>query len=73
MSKIFSLKGKALKLDTASDVEPYIKELRDNADVEELILEGNTIGIGASEALAAVLKDKKKLQVTDIPQILFLR
>lgn len=62
-SKIFSLEGKALKLDTAADVEPHVKALREMQDVEEVRLEGNTIGIEAAAALADVLKSKKTLQV----------
>lgn len=62
--KVFSLEGKGLKLDTAGDVEPHIKALRDNVDVEEVHLQGNTLGIGASEALAKVLGTKKNLQVS---------
>ena len=62
-AKIFSLEGKGLKLDTAEDIEPHIKDLKDNADVEEVRFLGNTLGVGASEALAKVLETKKKLQV----------
>lgn len=66
-SKIFSLEGKGLKLDTAEDLEPHIKDLKANDDVEEVRLLGNTLGIGASEALAKVLETKKKLQVRTYP------
>jgi Ran GTPase-activating protein 1 len=62
-SKIFSLEGKVLKLTSAEDIEPHIKALRENDDVEEVRFLGNTLGIGASEALAKVLETKKKLQV----------
>lgn len=62
-SKVFTLEGKALKLDTAADVEAHLKPLRDMQDVEEVRLQGNTIGIEASAALADVLKTKKTLQV----------
>lgn len=62
-SKVFSLEGKGLKLDTAEDMDKHIKELKDNVDVEEVRFLGNTLGIGASEALAKVLETKKKLQV----------
>lgn len=62
-SKVFSLEGKSLKLDTAEDIEPHIKALKDNEDVEEVRFLGNTLGIGASEALAKILETKKKLQV----------
>lgn len=71
-SKVWSLEGKGLKLDTAEDIESHIKDLRGNADVEEVRLLGNTLGIGASEALAKVLETKKKLQVsTPLPCLFF--
>jgi len=63
MSKIFSLEGKALKLETADDIEPYIKELKENPDVEEILLQGNTLGVEAIKTLADDLKDKKNLKV----------
>jgi Ran GTPase-activating protein 1 len=62
-SKTFSLEGKGLKLTTAEDIAPHLEELKSNEDVEEVKLLGNTLGIGASEALAKVLETKKKLQV----------
>ena len=61
--KVFSLEGKGLKLDTAADVEPHVAPLRHNSVVEEVRLGGNTLGIGASKALAAVLETKKSLRV----------
>jgi Ran GTPase-activating protein 1 len=70
-NKIWSLEGKALKLTTAEDIEAHIKDLRENDDVEEIRLLGNTLGIGASEALAEVLKGKKKLQVRTILTVHF--
>ncbi|KAF2187014.1 ran GTPase activating protein 1 [Zopfia rhizophila CBS 207.26] len=68
-SKIFSLEGKGLKLDTAEDIGPHIKDLKENADVEEVRFLGNTLGIGASEALAKVLETKKTLQVANLADI----
>ncbi|KAF2498444.1 ran GTPase activating protein 1 [Lophium mytilinum] len=68
-TKIFSLEGKGLKLDTAEDIEPHIKALRENDDVEEIKFLGNTLGIGASEALAKVLETKKKLQIVNFADI----
>jgi Ran GTPase-activating protein 1 len=65
-SKVFSLEGKGLKLDTATDVEPHIKPLREMEDVEEVRLQGNTVGIEAAAALADVLKSKKTLQVSPL-------
>lgn len=62
-AKVFSLEGKGLKLTSAEDIEPHIQTLKENEDVEEVRFLGNTLGIGASEALAKVLQTKKKLQV----------
>lgn len=63
-SKVFSLEGQGLKLDTAADIEPHLKALKEMEDVEEVRLLGNSLGIGASEALAKVLETKKSLQVS---------
>lgn len=60
--KVFSLKGKGLKFDTAADLEPHITELRSN-DVEEVQLLGNTFGVEASKLLGEVLATKKNLRV----------
>ena len=60
---VFSLEGKGLKLDTAADIEPHIKALRDMSDVEEVIFQGNTFGVEACKALGEVLATKKSLQV----------
>lgn len=62
-SKIFSLEGKGLKLDTAADVEAHIKPLVEMDDVEEVRLLGNTLGVEACEAIGKVLATKKTLQV----------
>lgn len=62
-SKVFTLEGKSLKLDTAADIEPHLKELVESSDVEEARFQGNTLGVEACEALAKVLETKKTLQV----------
>jgi Ran GTPase-activating protein 1 len=64
--KVFSLEGKGLKLDTAEDIEPHIKDLLADEAVEEVRFQGNTLGIGASEHLAKVLELKKNLQVSRV-------
>ena len=64
MSKnVFTLGGRALKLNTAEDIEPHIEKLKLNESVEEVWLNGNTLGIGACEALADALRGKKNLKV----------
>ena len=69
MPKVFSLRGQALKLDTAADLEKHIKPLQESSDVEEIHLEGNTIGVSASEALAKILETKKSLQYANLADI----
>jgi Ran GTPase-activating protein 1 len=63
ITKIFSLEGKGLKLDTAADVEAHIKPLRQMEDVEEVRFLGNTLGVVACKILGEVLQTKKTLQV----------
>ncbi|KAJ6157409.1 Ran GTPase-activating protein 1 [Penicillium chermesinum] len=67
--KIFSLDGKGLKLDTAEDIEAHIKPLTESTDYTEIHFGGNTLGIGASERLAAVLATQKNLEVADFADI----
>ena len=62
-TKVFSLEGKGLKLDTAADVEAHIKPLREMNDVEEVRLLGNTLGVEACKVLGEVFETKKALQV----------
>jgi Ran GTPase-activating protein 1 len=62
-TKIFSLEGKGLKLDTAADVEAHIKPLREMEDVEEVRFLGNTLGVEACKVLGKVLETKQTLQV----------
>ncbi|KAF3909036.1 hypothetical protein ABW21_db0200896 [Orbilia brochopaga] len=69
MATTFSLESKALKLDSKADIEPHLKDLIPNGDVEEFTLQGNTIGIEASEALAEVLKTKSKLKTVNLADI----
>ena len=62
-TRVFSLEGKGLKLDTREQTEAHIKALRDMDDVEEIRLQGNTLGIEACKVLGAVLETKKTLRV----------
>ena len=66
MAQTFSLEGRALKLDSAADMDKHIADLKANNDVEEVIFVGNTLGVDACKALANVLESKKKLKVTII-------
>lgn len=62
-TKVFSLEGRGLKLDTAADVEAHIKPLRESQDAEEVRLLGNTLGVEACKVLGEVLETKKTLKV----------
>ncbi|KAI9676558.1 MAG: hypothetical protein M1817_000717 [Caeruleum heppii] len=68
-TNIFSLEGQGLKLDTAADVEPHIRSLRDDDAVEEIRLAGNTLGVGACEELGKVLETKKTLKIANLADI----
>ncbi len=60
-SNIFSLHGRGLKLDTADDIQPLLKDV-DPSFIEEIHLGGNTIGVGAAEALAKFLEKTNVLK-----------
>ncbi|KAJ2001749.1 Ran GAP Rna1 [Coemansia thaxteri] len=67
--RIYSLEGKGLKLTTAEDIAPYLEELRAVEILEELRLNGNTIGAEAAQALAQVLKTKPTLKIATLHDI----
>ncbi|KAI4842139.1 RNI-like protein [Aureobasidium sp. EXF-8846] len=69
MAQTFSLEGRALKLDSAADMDKHIAELKTNNDVEEVIFAGNTLGVEACKALGKVLESKKKLKVANFADI----
>lgn len=71
-TKVFSLEGKGLKLDTAADLEPHVKALRELEDVEEVRFLGNTLGVEACAALGKILETKKTLKVYYINTYLLL-
>lgn len=67
--KVFSLEGKGLKLDSAEDIEAHIKPLVESTDYTEIRFGGNTLGVGASERLAAVIATQKNLEVAELADI----
>ncbi|KAK3670592.1 Ran GAP Rna1 [Recurvomyces mirabilis] len=69
MANTWSIRGRALKLNTAADVEEHSKDLRANDNIEEIHLEGNTIGVEAAAALASMLETKKKLRIANLADI----
>lgn len=62
-SRIFSLAGRGLKLNTRADIEPHLQVLRSIDQVEEVHFGGNTLGVEACEALAEVLANLQSLKV----------
>ncbi|KAK1925570.1 Ran GTPase activator [Papiliotrema laurentii] len=68
-SKVFSILGKGLKANTAADLEPYLTQLKELEDVEEVHFGANSLGVEACEAIAEVLKEKKTLKVADFADI----
>ncbi|KAF5382480.1 hypothetical protein D9615_003028 [Tricholomella constricta] len=67
-SKILSLSGKGLKLDTRADIEPWLKPY-DPTVVEAVHLGGNTLGVEASQALAEFLQKTTVLKIADLADI----
>lgn len=65
----FSILGKNLKANTANDLEPFLSELKEMNDVEVARFGGNSLGVEACQAIAAVLKEKKSLKVVDLADI----
>jgi len=59
----FAIKAELRRFDTRDDIEPFLKPLIENPDVEEVHLSGNTYGIEACKRLGQVLATKKKLKV----------
>ncbi|KAK5117727.1 hypothetical protein LTR62_005151 [Meristemomyces frigidus] len=69
MANVWSIRGQALKLNTAEDIEKHVGELRTNTDIEEIHLEGNTIGVEAAAALGDILATKRKLKTANLADI----
>ncbi|KAG5646514.1 hypothetical protein DXG03_003281 [Asterophora parasitica] len=67
-SKILSLSGKGLKLDTRADIDPWLKPY-DPTVIEEVHFGGNTLGVEASQALAEFLEKTTVLKVADFADI----
>ena len=61
-TKVFSLQGKSLKLDSRSDIESHLNDV-DPTVIEEIHLGGNTIGVEAAKALAELLEKTTALRV----------
>jgi len=66
----YSIEGLGLKLNTREDIAPYLGQIEPNiTQLEEIHLCGNTIGVGAAQALAEVLKKASEIRVADFADI----
>jgi Ran GTPase-activating protein 1 len=61
---VFSIVGLGLKLDTADDVQEFVETINQMDNLQVIKLSGNTLGVPASKALAAVLQTKTTLKVS---------
>ena len=60
----YSIEGLGLKLNTREDISPYLRQIEPNiTQLEEIHLCGNTIGVGAAQALAEVLSKASAIRV----------
>ncbi|KAJ9657781.1 Ran GAP Rna1 [Neophaeococcomyces mojaviensis] len=65
----FSLANKGLKLDTKESITEHIGPLSSATDIKHIDLSGNTLGVGACEALAPLLSKQSKLEYADLHDI----
>ncbi|KIM54458.1 hypothetical protein SCLCIDRAFT_1221941 [Scleroderma citrinum Foug A] len=66
--RVFDIRGRSLKLDSAEDVSPLL-EGHDPTIIEEIYLGGNTIGVDASKAFAAFIDKIQGLRIADLSNI----
>ncbi|KAK5691418.1 Ran GAP Rna1 [Elasticomyces elasticus] len=66
----FSLRNRALKLNTAADLTPHIQPLLQSpTTITSLDLSGNTIGVEAAAALAKLLETQSQLRDANLADI----
>lgn len=68
----FSLEGRGLKLDTAADIEAHIAPLLSPSaasTITSITLAGNTLGVGAAQALAPHLSKLTSLHTANLADI----
>lgn len=66
----YTFDRQGLKLDSAKDVEKYVKEMEENADnITEISFTGNTLGVEASEALSEAISKLSNLEKADLSDL----
>ncbi|KAL4263222.1 Leucine-rich repeat domain superfamily protein [Pleurotus pulmonarius] len=66
---IFDLRGRGLTLESREDAQQYLDEISTPSAITEIHLSGNTIGIGAAEAIGEALKEMNSLRVANFSDI----
>jgi Ran GTPase-activating protein 1 len=62
----FSLSQKALKLDTAAQVEEYCSAIKNSKNLQFVRLDGNSFGIEAAKALALAIGQSKRIKSVNL-------
>lgn len=70
---IFDLRGRGLTLESREDAQQYLDEISTPSAITEIHLSGNTIGIGAAEAIGEALKEMTSLRVRFYYPLLYTR
>ena len=68
-SNIFTLASRSLKLTTSEDIIPYLQPLEEPDSITSIHLNGNTIGVPASQTLASYLSKQHKLEHANLADI----
>ncbi len=61
---VYSLHGSVLKFDDLPSIEPYLTQLDEVKDLQEVRFGGNTLGVDACKGVADALAEKNNLQVS---------
>lgn len=61
---VYSLHGSVLKFDDLPSIQPYLTQLDEVADLQEVRFGGNTLGVDACKGVADALAEKKNLKVS---------
>ena len=65
-STVYSLQGLVLKFDTLESIQPYLDQLEQVQDLQEVRFGGNTLGVEACQGVARVIEKKKGLKVSQL-------
>ena len=63
---VYSLHGSVLKFDDLPSIQPYLTQLDEVKDLQEVRFGGNTRGVDACKGVADALAEKKNLKVCTV-------